>query len=659
MRRAQAESECGFWRAARPSLFPLYGSICYSGRPHMQAATPQKNAPSLALIVAALGVVYGDIGTSPLYAIRECFHGPHAVAVTQEHVLGVLSLVFWSLIIVISIKYLMVVMRANNQGEGGIIALMALVGDLDGRPSKRRWLIVTVGLFGAALLYGDGMITPAISVLSAIEGLEVVTPAMTPYVVPITALILFGLFRIQRNGTGRIGALFGPVTFLWMSALAVWGVYSIVQSPVVFEAVNPLHGARFIAEYGVRSVATLGVVFLVVTGGEALYADMGHFGLSPIRRAWFWIVLPALVLNYFGQGAFLLRSPEHAVNPFYHMLPGWALIPMLVLATTATIIASQAVIAGAFSLTWQAAQLGFIPRVHVQHTSDEEIGQVYIPFVNTGLLIATVALVFGFRTSSNLASAYGLAVSTDMVITTILLFLATRQLWKWNLLLSLLVCGAFLVVDLAFFSANVVKIADGGWFPLAVGVTILIVMTTWQTGRRLLETRMRERRTSFEELKKTRAGVMRVPGTGVFLERDPADVPPTVMRIQRHLNVMFDRVIILSIQTERVPRVPADERLRVEPMGDNVHRVVARYGFNEMPHVPRLLRRCAEYGLDIDPSEVTYVMSRETLLATRREGMAMWRERLFSFLTRNSSLASDTFRIPASRVLEIGAEIEL
>ncbi|MDH4038660.1 MAG: potassium transporter Kup [Candidatus Krumholzibacteria bacterium] len=625
----------------------------------MSHAAPEKNSRALTMVVAALGVVYGDIGTSPLYAIRECFHGPHAVAVTPEHILGVLSLVFWSLVIVISIKYLMVVMRADNQGEGGIIALMALVANLSGKPNRRQWLIVTLGLFGAALLYGDGMITPAISVLSAIEGLEVVTPVMQPYVVPITALILLGLFRLQRRGTGQIGKLFGPVTFVWMLALAVWGVISIVQSPVVFKAVNPMYGVRFLAEHGIHSVMTLGVVFLVVTGGEALYADMGHFGLAPIRRAWFSIVLPALALNYFGQGAFLMRSPEYAVNPFYHMFPEWALIPMLILATAATIIASQAVIAGAFSLTWQAAQLGFIPRMHVQHTSDEEIGQVYIPFVNTGLLIATIALVFGFKTSSNLASAYGLAVSTDMVITTILLFIAMHQVWKWNVFAALGVCLVFLVVDIAFFSANVIKIWDGGWFPLAIGVGILIVMTTWRTGRVLLEARVDERRTSFEELKKKRATVTRVRGTGVFLERDPSDVPPTVMRIQRHLNVMFDRVIILSLQTERVPRVPMSERLSVESLDDNMYRVVARYGFDEMPNVPRLLRRCREQGLEIDPSEVTYVMSRETLVATRRKGMAMWRERLFSFMARNSSLVSDTFRIPANHVLEIGAEIEL
>ncbi len=621
--------------------------------------SPEKNARTTALIIAALGVVYGDIGTSPLYAIRECFHGPHAVAVTPDHILGVLSLVFWSLVIVISIKYLMVVMRADNQGEGGIIALMALVSNLAGRPTRRQWWLVTLGLFGAALLYGDGMITPAISVLSAIEGLEVVTPVMKPYVVPITAIILFFLFRIQRNGTGRIGALFGPVTFIWMSVLAIWGIVSIVQSPVVFKALNPAYAIGFVSEYGLHSVKTLGVVFLVVTGGEALYADMGHFGLNPIRRAWFSIVLPALALNYFGQGAFLLRSPEHAVNPFYHMLPEWALIPMVVLATTATIIASQAVIAGAFSLTWQAVQLGFIPRMHVKHTSEEEIGQVYIPFVNTGLLVATIALVLGFKTSSNLASAYGLAVSTDMVITTLLLFVAMIQIWKWNVFLAMAVCSGFLVVDLAFFSANIIKFADGGWFPLLIGLSILVIMTTWRRGRQLLEERMRERRISFEDLKKRRTQVTRVPGTGVFLERDPTDVPPTVMRIQRHLNVLFARVIVLSIQTERVPRVPDKDRLTVESLQDNMYRVVARYGFDEMPHVPKILRACGEKGLEVDPSEVTYVMSRETLVVTRREGMAMWRERLFAFLSRNSTMASDTFRIPARHVLEIGAELEL
>jgi KUP system potassium uptake protein len=520
-------------------------------------------------------------------------------------------------------------------------------------------MIVMLGLVGAAFLYGDGMITPAISVLSAIEGLEVVTPVMTPYVVPITALILILLFRIQKNGTGRIGRFFGPITFVWMLALAMWGILSIVQSPVVFKAINPMYGAHFIAEYGIESVKTLGVVFLVVTGGEALYADMGHFGLGPIRRTWFSIVLPALALNYFGQGAFLLRSPEHATNPFYYMLPEQALIPMVILATTATAIASQAVIAGAFSLTWQAVQLGFVPRVHVRHTSHEEIGQVYIPFINTGLLISTLVLVFGFRTSSGLASAYGLAVSANMVITTILLYLAMRRLWRWHAFPALLVCATFLVADVAFFGANAAKVPDGGWFPLAAGLVIVTIMTTWRTGRRLLAERMHERRRSFEDLKKTRAEVTRVPGTGVFLERDPSGFPVTLRRIQQHLNVMFDRVVILSIRTERVPRVPHNERLSVESLGDNVYRVIARYGFNEMPHVPKVLRRCAEKGLDVDPSDVTYVMSRETLIATRRHGMAMWRERLFAFLARNSSLASDTFRIPARRVLQVGAEIEL
>ncbi|HEU4364061.1 MAG TPA: potassium transporter Kup [Candidatus Krumholzibacteria bacterium] len=629
----------------------------------MQATAPEKNTRALALMVAALGVVYGDIGTSPLYAIRECFHGPHAIAVTPAHVLGVLSLVFWSLIIVISIKYIVVVMRADNQGEGGILALMALIVDPgEQRQGIHRHLQVTLlmmGLFGAALLYGDGMITPAISVLSAVEGLEVATPVLSRFVVPITVLILLGLFRIQSGGTGRVGRLFGPVTLVWMIALAAWGVFSILSSPAVLAALSPMYAVHFLQEYGRQSIMTLGVVFLVVTGGEALYADMGHFGPGPIRRAWLTIVLPALVLNYFGQGAFLLRSPEHAVNPFFHMLPGWAVYPMVGLATAATIIASQAVITGAFSLTWQAIQLGYLPRLRVHHTSDEEIGHVFIPAVNNALLFSTVALVVGFGTSSALASAYGVAVTTTMVITTVLLFVAMRRLWKWGIVPAVVVSLAFLVIDLAFFGANIVKVADGGWVPLAIGIGILAMMTTWRTGRRLLEERMHERRTSFEELEKTRAGVTRVPGTGVFLERDPSDVPPTMMRIQRHMNVMFDRVIILSLQTERVPRVPADERLHVEPLGDNVYRVVARYGFNEMPHVPRLLRRCGEQGLEIDPSEVTYVMSRETLLATRRQGMAIWRERLFSFLARNSSLASDAFRIPARRVLEIGAEIEL
>ena len=629
----------------------------------MNVSSPEKNGVSAALVIAALGVVYGDIGTSPLYAIRECFHGPHAVAVTPAHVLGVLSLVFWSLIVVISVKYIAVVMRADNQGEGGILALTALIVDPDVRTrgwrGRTKWMLLMMGLFGAALLYGDGMITPAISVLSAVEGLEVATPVFSRFVVPITVLILLGLFRLQRSGTGRVGTLFGPVTLLWMVALAAWGCVSILSTPGVLRALSPGYAISFCSEYGLRSLTTLGVVFLVVTGGEALYADMGHFGARPIRRAWFLLVLPSLVLNYFGQGAFLLRSPEHAVNPFFHMLPGWAVFPMVGLATAATIIASQAVITGAFSLTWQGIQLGYLPRFKVHHTSDEEIGHVYIPAINTALLVATVALVIGFRTSSALAAAYGVAVTTTMVITTLLLFVVMLRLWKWPAIPAALVSCVFLTVDLAYFGANVIKIPDGGWFPLVIAVGVMTIMTTWRAGRQLLEQRVHERRVSYEELKEQRERVTRVPGTGVFLERDPVDVPPTVMRIQRHLNVMFDRVIILSIQTERVPRVAPAQRLAVESLDDNMYRVVARYGFNEMPHVPRLLRECEKQGLMVDPSEVTYVMGRETLLATRREGLALWRERLFSFLARNSSMASDTFRIPANHVLEIGAEIEL
>ncbi len=627
----------------------------------MQESKPRTR--SLPLTIAVLGVVYGDIGTSPLYAIRECFHGRHAIAVTSAHILGVLSLVFWSLIVVISVKYITVVMRADNDGEGGILALMALVVDPDDPEKRRRagrWMLLMMGLFGAALLYGDGMITPAISVLSAVEGLQVATPVFAKFVVPITALILFGLFRLQSRGSATVGNMFGPITLVWMVVIAAWGLHSIVQSPGVLRALNPAYAVHFFAEKGLHSLITLGVVFLVVTGGEALYADMGHFGATPIRRAWVSIVLPALVLNYFGQGAFLLREPANTVNPFYHMLPGWALYPMVALATAATIIASQAVITGAFSLTWQGIQLGYLPHLRVLHTSEEEIGQVFIPAVNNLLLVATIALVFGFRTSSALASAYGVAVTTTMVITTVLLFVAMQKLWKWPVLPALLVAMAFLTVDLAFFGANIIKVWDGGWFPLAVGTFVMIVMTTWRTGRRILYERVHERVEGFQDKwAKRREMAKVVPGTAVFLTREQGSIPPTLIRILRYVGVIYERIVIVTIVTERVPVVRWKDRIKVIEIDPSMYRVIAHYGFNELPHVPHMLRQCSNLGLDLDPSNVIYVVGRETLRATPRKGMAIWRERLFTFLARNSGRASDLFRIPADKVLEIGAEIEL
>jgi KUP system potassium uptake protein len=612
------------------------------------------------LVLAALGVVYGDIGTSPLYALRECFSGPHAVEPTAANVLGVLSLTTWSLILVVSVKYLVLILRADNRGEGGILALMALA--VPPAPERRgSYTLLLLGLFGAALLYGDGMITPAISVLSAIEGLTVATAVFEPYVIPLTVAVLVGIFALQRRGTGALGALFGPITVAWFCCLAVLGVASLTGAPEVLTAVNPVHAVRFFFENGGRGFLVLGSVFLVVTGGEALYADMGHFGRRPIRLAWFTVVLPALLLNYFGQGALLLREPALAANPFYHLAPWWAVYPLVALATAATVIASQAVISGAFSLTWQAVQLGVLPRVRVIHTSEDEIGQIYIPLVNQGLLVATVALVLGFRTSSNLAAAYGVAVTGTMVITTILAFTVMRRLWGWSLPLAAALTGFFLAIDGAFLAANLVKVADGGWVPLLVGAGGVLLMTTWRTGRRMLVERLREESMSLEELKqRVEAGrPSRVPGTVIYMTGHPDLIPAALRRLLRVFNALHEHVVFVTVLAERVPRVEAGNRLEVKPLGLGFFRVTARYGFLEQPNVPRAVSQCREQGLVIDPSVAIYVLSPETLIASPRPGMALWREKLFAFMAMNSARATEFYRIPPAQVLEVGGQIEL
>ncbi len=617
-------------------------------------------SPLPTLVLAALGVVYGDIGTSPLYALRECFRGPHAVEPTAANVLGVLSLTMWSLILVVSVKYLVLILRADNRGEGGILALMALAVPpaTEGRGS---YSLLLLGLFGAALLYGDGMITPAISVLSAIEGLTVATPVFGPYVIPLTVAVLVGIFALQRRGTGAIGALFGPITVAWFCCLAVLGLAALTRAPEVLAAVNPGHAGRFFSENGGRGFLVLGSVFLVVTGGEALYADMGHFGRRPIRLAWFTVVLPALLLNYFGQGALLLRDPALAANPFYHLAPSWALYPLVALATAATVIASQAVISGAFSLTWQAVQLGLLPRVRVIHTSEDEIGQIYIPLVNQGLLVATVALVLGFRTSSNLAAAYGVAVTGTMVITTILAFTVMRRLWGWSLPLAAALTGFFLAIDAAFLAANLVKVADGGWFPLLVGVGAVLLMTTWRTGRRMLIERLREQSMSLGELKQhvEAARPARVPGTVIYMTGHPELIPAALRRLLRVFNALHEHVVFLTVLAERVPRVEAGNRLKVQPLGLGFFRVTARYGFLEQPNVPRAVSQCRGQGLVIDPSVAIYVLSPETLIASPRPGMALWREKLFAFMAMNAARATGFYRIPTAQVLEVGGQIEL
>ncbi|HEX9943274.1 MAG TPA: potassium transporter Kup [Thermoanaerobaculia bacterium] len=619
----------------------------------------------LGLSLGALGIVYGDIGTSPLYALRECFHGPHAVPPSHDNVLGVLSLVFWSLIVIISIKYLIFVMRADNRGEGGILALMSLVPPRFREARGGHWVLVALGLFGAALLYGDGMITPAISVLSAVEGLEVATPFFNPYVVPITLAILLVLFLIQKRGTAGIGALFGPVMILWFLTLGILGVLWVGRVPSVLAAINPLHAVRFFLDNGWHGFLVLGSVFLVVTGGEALYADMGHFGRRPIRLAWFSLVLPALMLDYFGQGALLVTHPDAVVNPFYELsrrlAPGWVLYPMVALAAAATIIASQAVISGAFSLTRQAVQLGYIPRIEIVHTSGREIGQIYIPSINWLLMLSTFGLVIGFQKSTNLAAAYGVAVTATMVITTLLAAVVAVRLWGWRAALVIPVAALFLVLDSSFFGANIIKIADGGWFPLAVGVVVYTLMSTWKKGRQILSERLEQGALPFEQfVASVRPKVPpRVPGTAVFMSRDPQGTPTALLHNLKHNKVLHSKVILLTLQTEEVPAVPPEERIEVQPLGKEFYRVIAHYGFMETPGVPEVLELLKEKGLELHAMSTTFFLSRENLIPSKKPGMAFWRETLFAAMTRNAQRPPEFFRIPVNRVVELGMQVRL
>ena len=618
--------------------------------------------PLLYLALGALGVVYGDIGTSPLYAFRESFHASHGIPVTHDNILGVLSLIFWSLILLISIKYLIFVMRADNRGEGGILALTALVNRI--RPVARhtpRYQLILLGLFGTALLYGDGMITPAISVLSAVEGLEIATPVLQPYIIPLTIAILVGLFLFQSQGTERVGKIFGPATLLWFLVLALLGIRWIVQHPQVFLAINPYYGFEFFWVNGWHGFLVLGSVFLVVTGGEALYADMGHFGKAPIRMAWFVVVLPALLLNYFGQGALLLEHPEAVVNPFYRMVPQWALYPVVFLATLATVIASQALITGAFSLTRQAVQLGYLPRMEIRHTSSDEIGQIYIPGVNWLLMISCIALVLAFRTSSNLAAAYGVAVTSTMVITAILLFIIQREQWGWPLSYCVAFTAFFLIIDLSFWGANIVKLPDGGWFPLVIGVVVFTLMTTWKRGRIILSERLRTGSMPFTTFAERLGAdkVIHVPGTAVFMYSDPIATPPALVHNLKHNKVLHERVVLLSVETMEIPRVPTKERIEVHKLENGFYRVVLHYGFMEDPNVPRDIMRARKQGLDLKASEVTYFLGRERLIASKKPGMAIWRENLFAAMSRNARAATDFFRLPPDRVVELGSQVEI
>lgn len=622
----------------------------------------QQNRYLLYLALGALGVVYGDIGTSPLYAFRESFRAENGLAVSHDNVLGVLSLIFWSLILVISIKYLVFVVRADNRGEGGILALTALVlpGQNTEQKRWRQWLIL-FGLFGTALLYGDGMITPAISVLSAVEGLSVATPLFDPYVIPITIVILTALFLFQSRGTERVGKIFGPVTLLWFLTLAILGLIWIVRQPAVLAAVNPVYGLEFFLRNGFHGFLVLGSVFLVVTGGEALYADMGHFGKAPIRLAWFGLVLPALLLNYFGQGALLLQQPEAIVNPFYRMAPTWALFPLVMIATAATVIASQALITGAFSLAMQSVQLGYLPRMRIEHTSVRQRGQIYIPTINWTLMIACIALVLAFRSSSNLAAAYGVAVTTTMMITTVLLFVVMRERWQWPLAAAAPITLLFLTIDLAFWGANLLKIPDGGWFPLVVGATVFTLMITWKQGREILGQRLAASTMPFREfavqIKEDKP--VRVPGTAVYMYSNPSGTPPALIQNLAHNKVVHERVIFLSVQTEDMPRVPLAQRIDVRTLQNGFIRVILHYGYRQSPNVPRDLTLLREHGLNLDPATVSYFLGRERLLASQEPGMAIWREKLFALMSRNARNATDFFGLPPEKVVELGSQIEL
>ena len=620
----------------------------------------------LPLTLTAIGVVYGDIGTSPLYTIRECFFGAHSVAPTHDNVLGVLSLILYALMIVVTIKYIAIVMRADNQGEGGILALLALLPETRenpgrGRPAMDRPFLIGLGIFGAALLYGDGMITPAITVLGAVEGLQVATPLFTPYVLPISVVIILGIFVIQQFGTHRVGGLFGPVMVVWFVTIGALGIPWIVREPTILGALDPRHAVRYFIDNGWHGFPVLGAVVLAVTGGEALYADMGHFGKRPIRVAWCGLVLPTLMLNYFGQGAMILLNPAAASQPFFLMTPEWGLYPLVVIATLAAIIASQALISGAFSLTRQAVLLGYAPRLDIAHTSSDAMGQIYVPQVNWALAIGTLVIVIGFKSSSALASAYGVAVTMTMVITALLLHVLATERWKWPAWVAWSVTTVFLTVDMAFLGANLIKVIQGGWLPIAIGLAVFTLMTTWKTGRRLLAARLTARAIPIEDFV---AGVVavpptRVPGTAVFMTAQPMGTPPALAHNLRYNKVLHEHVVILMVSTTHTPQVPPEEQVTVDRLGHGLFNVRIRFGFMQDPNVPQALLLARGQGLELDLDDITYFLGRETIIVTARQGMAIWREKVFVLMARNAGRATEFFKLPIERVVELGVQVEM
>jgi KUP system potassium uptake protein len=614
-----------------------------------------------ALALAALGVVFGDIGTSPLYALRECFHGEYGLTVGQDNIFGVLSLMFWALIIIVSIKYLTFILRADNHGEGGVIALTALAKDSKLRNRRYFPVLIGMGIFAACLLYGDGMITPAISVMSAAEGLRIITPGFQPFVIPATLIILACLFLFQHRGTARIGGLFGPVILIWFVVIAGLGLRQLIQHPEILAALSPWYGIKFLLHGGIYGFTVLGAIFLVVTGAEALYADLGHFGKQPIRRVWFFLVLPALLLNYFGQGALLLAHPEESHHPFYATVPSWAVIPMVILATSATIIASQAVITGVFSLTRQAVQMGYLPRMRIIHTSLKHFGQIYVPQINWIMMLATLALVLGFQSSSKLAAAYGVAVTSTMLISTILFYAVARAKWGWSRLAAGVPVFIFLLVDISFFSANLSKIFHGAWFPLVIGAAFFFTMTTWKRGRELLMAQLQGLSVSFKSLKMQLSSdnVARIRGYAIYMTGRSDIVPIALSHNIRHNKVLHSQVAFLNFALLEIPRVPNKDKLMIEDLGSGFHMVSVYYGFMESPNVPMALSLAAGQGLDFPINETSFFLGRERLIFDAENGMHKLRSHLFALLSRNSYDASLFFDIPQEQVIEVGIRLRI
>ena len=623
----------------------------------MSSTQTKQKLPTL--VLGAIGVVYGDIGTSPLYALQTTFTGPHPLPVVEANILGVLSVMFWTIMLLVSLKYVVIIMRADNHGEGGSLALLALVSELTTQHPKTKWFITALGVFAAALFFGDGMITPAISVLSAVEGLDLVSHQFKSYILPITIVVLTGLFFIQKRGTGIVGMAFGPIMVFWFLCLAVFGIISIAQSPQVLLALNPIYAFRFLtADPGIAFLA-LGAIVLAITGGEALYADMGHFGKYPIRFAWFSFVLPALVLNYFGQGALLLHNPQAIENPFYLLAPAWALVPMVLLATAATVIASQAVISGAFSIANQSVQMGFLPRMEIRQTSDKAQGQIYAPFTNWALYLAVIFLVFAFQSSSNLAAAYGIAVTGTMTITTILIAFVIVMRWRWPVVISIPLIAVLLIVDVTYFAANAIKIPQGGWFPLCIAALSFTVLTTWKRGRELLFAEIARQSVPMQTIIDGIDDMPRVAGTAVFLTPTSDGAPSAMLHNIKHNHVLHERNILLTVIVEDKPYVTKGNRLLIDDMGKNFYRVRVFYGFMDTPDLPAALELCATQGLTFDMMSTSFFISRALLVSSPNPGMMKWREHLFLALSRNAMNAADFFKIPVNRVIEMGTKIEI